>query len=239
MAWGADHQKIHLSFRLYEQPSYDAPPVSYTAVGSLVSPDAGRTWTRLDGTPVELAATVDTADIIVRTQSAEGRILDGGAMALSPDGVPFIGYCVRMADSSEAYLATPRPGGGWRHVHLNRFLPAAWRNAALAMFGGVTFNGAGQPVVIVPVMHLTERYQGWSEPSTELMRFDSTDGGRTFTARLVDEPDPTEPRWLPSLERPTGFNEMPAAPGLIYTSGASGAGLGDVLSNKVCWRVLD
>jgi len=239
MMWGADHKKLFMSFRIYEQPSYDTPPVSYTAVGCMVSPDEGRTWQRLDGTKLELPATGDTAEIIFRSESDHGRVVDSGAMALGPGDVPHIGYSVRLENTSEAYLATPKAGGGWNHVHLNPFLPHGWRDCALVFSGGIVFNGAGQPIIVTPVINLADGKQFWGHPSTELMRFDSSDGGRTFTATLVDEPNPAHPRWMPNLERPTGFNEVPVHPGMIYTDGDCGSGCNDVMQNKVVWRTLD
>jgi len=55
---------------------------------------------------------------------------------------------------------------------------------------------------------------------------------------LLDAPDPAALRWLPSLERPTGFNEIPERPGIIYTDGGAGFTCDDVLANKVLWRTL-
>jgi hypothetical protein len=238
MIWGADHRSIYLSFRIYEQPSYDKPPVSFTSVGCMTSPDEGATWARLDGTPIALPATAEATDIMVRNDSAEARIADAGAMALTPDGRPCIGYSVRMPDNAQGYLATARPGGGWRHVHLNRFLPAGWRDAALIFHGGVVFNAAGRLTIVCPAINHNDFYEAWGDPGTELVRLDSTDGGRTFRGCLLDAPDPNNPRWLPSLERPTGFNEVTLSPGLIYTEGGRGVGLDDVLTNKVWWRAL-
>lgn len=239
MVWDGDHRKLYLSFRIYEQPSYDSPPVSYTSVGCMMSQDAGISWTKLDGTPIALPGTNDTVDVIFHSKSDEGRVVDSGAMALSPDGVPFICYSVRLRNSAEGYLATPRPGGGWNHLHMNRFLPAGWRDAALVMAGGIVFNGKGQPIVVAPVMNLDDGGEFWGHPSTELVRFDSSDGGLTFSGRLLDEPDAEQPRWMPSLERPTGFNAVPENPGMIYTDGARGSGCDDMLKNKVLWSVLD
>lgn len=239
MMWGADHKKLFLSFRIYEQPSYDTPPVSYTAVGFMMSPDEGRTWCKLNGTKLVLPATGDTVDIIFRSESAHGRVVESGAMALGPGDVPHIGYSVRLEHSSESYLATPQPGGGWHHLHLNPFLPHGWRNCAMIFSGGIVFNGEGQPIIVTPVVNLSDGQQFWGHKSTELVRLDSTDGGRTFTGQLVDEPDPSQPRWMPNLERPTGFNEVPQYPGMIYTDGDSGPGLSDMLQNKVVWQVLD
>ena len=57
--------------------------------------------------------------------------------------------------------------------------------------------------------------------------------------KRLASPTAKEARWLPNLEKPTGFNEVPPHPGMVYTEGVAGAGLGDVLRNRVWWRVLD
>ena len=65
----------------------------------MVIPDEGRTWQRLDGTKLELPATGDTAEIIFRSESDHGRVVDSGAMALGPGDVPHIGYSVRLENT--------------------------------------------------------------------------------------------------------------------------------------------
>ncbi len=239
MVWGLDHKSLYLSFRIYQQPSYDTPPYWYTAFGVMMSPDEGETWTKVDGTPLTLPATVATSDILVNTQTSEGRIVEAGAMAISPEGVPFVVYHVRMDDSSESYLATPLPDGGWNHLHLNRFLSAEHRDLGLMMAGSVAFKGNGQPVIVGTLVDLTDREQYWGHPTTQLVQFDSEDGGLTFTSKLIDEKDPGQPQWMPNVERPTRFNDVPEIPGMIYTDGGRGAGCDDVLKNKVFWTLLD
>ena len=81
---------IYLGFRIYQHPD-TTNTVSYTSVGFMMSPDEGETWTKYDGTPIELPAKEATVDLIMRSQSAEGRVLETGSIGLSPDGVPFIG----------------------------------------------------------------------------------------------------------------------------------------------------
>ncbi len=237
MAWAPDHLRLFLSFRIYEMPSYETKE-AVSGVGCITSPDVGRTWTKLDGTPLPLPASLDTLDAIVTCDSREGRITDAGSMAVSPDGVPFVTYSIKTQDTAETYLATPLPGGGWRHLQLNRYLPPELRNLALVLQGGVVFNGAGQPVVVATVMDSKFGEESWGHPSTDLVRFDSTDDGRSFRAQRVAAPEAARPRWMPSLEKPTGFNEVPPHPGLIYTAGSAGSGLGDVLSNQVWWKLL-
>lgn len=241
MAWAPDHRRLFLSFRVYEMPGYDNKIMdAITQVGCITSPDAGRTWTKLDGTPLSLPATIDQLDSVVRCDSRESRIADTGSMAVSPAGVPYLTYSIRTQEAAEAYLASPLPEGrGWRHLQLNRFLPADMRNQSMIMQGGVVFNRAGQPVVVCTVVDHSFAEDYWGHPSHTLVQFNSTDGGRSFASKVLTVRDRKEARWLPNLEKPTGFNETAANPGMIYTEGVSGGGLVDMLRNKVWWRVLD
>lgn len=241
MAWAPDHRRLYLSFRIYEMPGYDAGNTdAITRVGCITSPDAGQTWTRIDGTPLALPASIDTLDAIVTCDSREGRIADTGSMAVSPDGTPYVTYSIRTQEAATAYLASPLPGGKeWRHLELNRFLPAEMRNQSLIMQGGVVFNRAGQPIVICTALDYAFGEQFWGHPSNTLVQFKSTDGGRTFVAQRLTPADRATPRWLPNLEKAGGFNETAAQPGLIYTEGGAGAGLGDILRNQVWWRTLE
>ena len=237
MSWAPDHRGLVLTFRVYEQPSYDSPPVSYTWIGCMRSPDEGRTWQKLDGTPIPLPATIATADVVFRTQSADGRRAEAGATVLDANGQPYFAYSEMLAHSAQGYLAT-RSNDGWEHLHLNPFLPAALRNHALLLTGGMVSTGDGRLLILGLAVDMSDGGEYWGHPSTRLVRFDSNDGGRTFTTALFGDGTPGEPQWMPSVERATGYNEMPAAPGVLYTEGGRGAGLGDVLSNKVIWRTL-
>lgn len=238
MVWGHDHKSLYLGFRIYQHPDTDNM-VSYTSVGFMMSPDEGETWTKHDGTPIELPAKEAAVDMIMRSQSAEGRVIETGAIGVNPDGVPFIGYNVRMDHSSEAYLATPNSEGGWKHLHMNRFLPKEQRDESLTMAGGIAFKGNVQPVIVCPVVNLEDGKQYWGHPTTKLVRFESEDGGATFTGKLIGGAAPGHPQWMPSLERPNGFNDVPEHPGMIYTDGDCGSGCDDILKNNVLWTVLD
>ncbi len=234
LAWGADHRSLHLSARIYELPDEDrnAP---FTTVGYMTSVDRGETWTGSDGKAIELPATAASFDTIAIGRGKEGRVLNAGSMAISPDGVPHVPYSVRVQDTSQAYFATPLGDGKWRHRHLNPFLPAKYRDWDLFLHGGLSFGSNGQMTVAATIMQVAADGIDWGDVSTELVRFRSQDGGRSFSAAMFGEPDPNAPRWMPNLERPTGFNEMPAKPGLIYTHGVRGEALTDQLSNEVWW----
>jgi hypothetical protein len=221
LAWGPDHQTLHLE--------------ALTTVGYLVSPDSGKTWTHADGTRVELPATADTIDTIALGRGRESRRLHAGSIAVDQDGVPHFPYGVRIQASCQAYLATPGPGGRWRQLHLNPFLPSAFRDWDLYMHGGIAFGSSGQPTLVGTIMQVPIDGHEWGDPSTELVRFKSADGGETFVGKVLNDPDPEAPRWMPNIERPTGFNEMPEHPGFIYTDGVRGESLEDQLSNRVWW----
>lgn len=234
LAWSPDHSVLHLGTRIYEMPS-DEALAPLTTVGYLKSADDGITWTRSDGSPVALPATADTIDAIASGRAKESRILNAGSIGVAPDGRPFVPYSIRTQDTCQAYLASPIGGKKWRHLHLNPFLPEAFREWDLFMHGGVSFGASGQPVVAATVMNISVDGVDWGDESTELVRFRSTDGGKTFVGEAFDLPSARSPRWMPNLERPTGFNEMPEEPGLIYTDGVRGEALGDQLSNRVWW----
>jgi hypothetical protein len=234
LAWGPDHETLHLGTRIYEMPE-GSMETALTTVGYLASPDGGTTWTRSDGTPVALPVTADTIDVIATTRAHESRTLNAGSIGVSPEGIPSVPYGMRLQESAQAYLATPVENG-WHHQHLNPFLPSAFREWDLFMHGGLSYGASGQPLLVGTIMQLSLDRHEWGEVTTEVVRFDSDDGGTTWTADILDPPNPELPRWMPNIERPTGFNEMPAYPGFIYTEGVRGDTLDDKLSNRV-WFV--
>lgn len=238
MAWAPDHRRLFLSFRIYEMPDYEKKD-AVTAVGCITSPDGGESWTRLDGTPLVLPASADEVDPLVVCDSRAGRIADSGSMALSPDGRPHFAYSIKTPQGAETFLAAGRADGGWRQVRLNDFLPDAFRGWAMVHQGGVVFMPDGRLLVVGTLQNLRPGEEAWGHPGTEIMQFTSRDGGVTFSATLLSEPDPRVPHWLPNVEKPSGFNILPARPGVVFTAGDAGAGLGDVLSNRVWWRPLD
>ena len=234
LAWGPNHETLHLGARIYEMPADEAlSPL--TTVGYLRSSDGGVTWEGSSGVPIKMPATPDTIDAIASGRAKESRILNAGSIGIDREGRPFVPYSIRTQDTSQAYLATPIGEGKWRHVHLNPFLPLGYREWDLFMHGGVSFGSSGQPVVAATMMHIAEDGVDWGEVTTELVRFRSLDGGETFVGEAFALPSADEPRWMPNLERPTGFNEMPPEPALIYTDGVRGEALGDQLSNRVWW----
>ena len=234
LVWGPDHKTLHLGARIYEAPGDDAM-VSITTAGYLASDDGGVTWRKADGEPVEVPATVETWDAFAEGKTVHGRVLNIGSMAVDPDGAPLLVYGSEVGRSAQSYLVQPNGEGGWDHLLLNTFLPPEFRDWDLFMHGGISVGANGQPVIVGTVMHLQPGMHAWGELTTEIVKFRSQDGGETFTADIIDLPDANSPRWMPNIERPTGFNEVPDEPSFIYTDGVRGDGLQDILNNHVYW----
>ena len=103
------------------------------------------------------------------------------------------------------------------------------------MPGGVTFDRRGEMFVTAQIQQSKPDEESWGHPSNEVLRLHSRDGGRTFGFDLVSEPDDSTSHWLPNIERPTGHNQVPSQPGILYTAGPPGEGLKDLLPNRVYW----
>jgi len=234
LSWGPDHKTLHLGARIYEVTGEDVmKPI--TTSGYLASDDGGATWRKANGEAVELPATSETFDAFAQGRASDDRVLHIGSLAVNADGEPHLVYGAKVGRSAQAYLVTPTAEGGWKHVHLNPFLPAEFREWDLFMYGGVSFGADGQLLIVGTLMEMREGSHEWGEITTEIVRFRSADGGQTFTADVLDVPNPDSPRWMPNIERPTGFNEIPDQPSFIYTDGVKGDALHDVLTNHIWW----
>lgn len=230
LAWGSDHSTLHLAARIYEKGEWDGQEEPTTTVGYLRSENGGESWTKSDGSPVALPATAETIELIAAGERGDGSVYAIGSMAVGPDDLPYIPYSVRKGGSSDAFLASPTGEGAWRRTHLNPYLPDGYEEWDLFMLGGVSFGASGEALVATTALPLEREDLGWGEPETELALFRSSNGEEGFRAEIVGSPDPTTLRWLPNLERPTGFNRMPTVPSLIYTEGSNGES-----GNRVYW----
>lgn len=242
LAWGPDHRTLHLSCRVYEGPPFGGGDLAYT-VAYLVSPDAGETWTKADGSPVTLPATVETLDVLAAYQGPTGPRINCGPLAVDANGVPHIAYNPNLKDTSRLYLASPAPGLGWTRQDLTPWLPEAVKGweIEMGMGGGMSFSDSGRATIVAVVLNPPpeERapLKAWGHPSTEVVRLWSDDGLKTFKSEVLAPIDPHQAHWLPNIERPTGHNHVPEEPGIIYTAGAPGGGLKDLdLNNQVWWQ---
>lgn len=232
LAWGSDHRTLHLFCRFHERSDRQAYG-RFQTVAYLVSPDAGRTWTRSDGSPVSLPATADSAEVLARGGVDHKRGLRAGAMAADARGLAHTVYSDEAGGAARLFLARPNGDGSWNRTDLSEFLPAQWQGRLLLAPAGVTFTSGGKMVIVAQIEPPVDGASTWGGPGNEVAAFRSSDGGRRFTFRLVSPIDGTRAHWLPNVERATGHNRVPEQPGLLYTGGGPGEGTMDLLSNHV------
>ena len=105
-AWAPDRVGLHTTIRFHEKSDAEAYGRIQT-VGYLFSPDAGRTWQRSDGTQVTLPVTAETFDVIASGGIDYGSALEAGALAVAPDGTPWLVHSEWSAGVGTNVLCTP------------------------------------------------------------------------------------------------------------------------------------
>jgi hypothetical protein len=233
--WGEDGRTLHLSARIYET-NYRGNGELFTTVGYLMSPDGGTTWQRRDGTRVTLPATADTLDVIARGGTATSDVLATGGLIVDADDRPRVLYSQIGEQGARLYLASPAPDGSWQSRDLAAVLPPEWAGWELNVPGAITRSSDGTVTITATLQRVPPGETWWAHRSNEVARLWSRDGGRTFQFEAFGPPDPSQPRWLPNVERATGQHEVPGRPGIIYTDGPAGAGNDALLNNQVIWQ---
>ncbi len=232
LAWSPDFKTLHLTCRIY-----DNNPGRGHTIGYLRSEDLGATWTRGDGTPVELPATAKTVEVINQNLEDEEAGLRGGGVAVLPDGRPCLVCSDYRAEIPSAWLTIQGTSGTWEHHMLRPSLPAGYEEWGLITPGNVTRTEDGRIVVALIAVappHGPDK-KLWGHGSCEIAVFDCGPDGTVGNSRIVTSPDASTARWLPSIERPTGHNRVPEPPGLIYTEGPPGGVNTELLANEVYW----
>jgi hypothetical protein len=232
LAWGPDHRTLHLCCRFHEKTDANAYGRLQT-VAHLVSRDFGKSWQRSDGGEVPLPATAESAEVLARGGVDHGRILRAGAMAVDRAGRPHVLYSVEENGEGKLVIARPTGNGNWQRIDLAEFLPDRWSFWKLIAPGGITLDDRGEMVVAAMMQKPKADEPTWGHPSSEVVVFRSQDGGKTFSFAVISRPDRAVAQWLPNIERATGHHQVPADPGVLYTSGGPGEKNTDLLSNKV------
>ena len=103
------------------------------------------------------------------------------------------------------------------------------------MDGAIHIASDGRIFAVLALMKPETVSEGnWAHQSAEIVGMQAPDLGGKFQIDLLSKPDMTVPHWLPTLERPTGYNRVDV-PSLMYTDGVAGEGCHDILSNGVYW----
>ena len=88
-AWAPDRVGLDMTICFHEK----SDAVAYRriqTVGYLFSPDTGGTCQRSDGTHVALPVTAETVDVIAAGGIDDGSAMEAGALAVAPDGTPWL-----------------------------------------------------------------------------------------------------------------------------------------------------
>lgn len=235
LAWSNSGKTLHLSTRMHGGD----PPRGHT-VGYMKSDDGGVTWTKGDGSPIALPATSHTIDVIAQERNGDGVGLRAGSIAIGPDDRPNVLFSSYDRFPMDTWIAAPDAAGHWQRTSLRPTLAGPWADWGVTMPGGLTFSENGRLYITLALIRpesLTDSHI-WGHPSCEIAVFESEDNGKSLEFRAITDPDSTKPRWLPSLERPTGHNRVLGPPGLIYTDGGRGENNREILANDVYWAPL-
>lgn len=248
MAWGPNGETLHMSVGFFLGVSKRngehnrAPQGLHQAVGYMCSRDFGKTWTKADGTPIELPATTDTIDLLdegIRDRDATDKPKAGirhCGIAVDSNNRPYVVYVRHTPTPGRIFLKTPDGKGGWEDRPLGEIVEKRWP-AEVAIDCSVSMT---RDDVICLVLTLAPREHpgaNWSPgiygrpafwlrdyPNIQrIVWLESRNGGRTFTSRDIIPHDPGRGTLLPTLERPTGFNGPASGqlPALLYFEGLS------------------
>jgi hypothetical protein len=219
------------------------------------SDDFGRTWTKADGTPIELPATTDTIDLIdegTRDHDATDRPKPGirhCGLAVDSSNRPYVVYVRHTPDPGHIFLVTPDDAGGWGHRPLQEAIEQRWPGLA-ALECNVSMTRDDVMCLLLTLAPLKHPNANWSpgiygRPAFWLGDYpnihrvvwlETRDGGRTFASRPIIDHDPDRGTLLPTMEQPTGFNGV--APGklppMLYFEGLSRyREPGEIIQNEV------
>lgn len=248
MAWGSEKKTLHMSvgFYLGFSPSKGEhsrdPRGLYQAVGYMRSADGGKTWTKADGTLIELPATTDTLDLIdsgERARDARDQPKPGIqhlGIAVNSKDRPYVVYVRHTPKPGVIEMVTPDGRGGWAHRPLREAVERHWPGM-VAIDGRVSMTRDDVICLLLTLAPREHPNANWSpgihgrptfwlreEPNIQrLVWLESRDDGLTFTNRNVIPHRPDRGTLLPTLERPTGFHgpSVGKLPALLYFEGLS------------------
>ena len=146
--------------------------------------------------------TAETFDVIASGGIDYGSALEAGALAVAPDGTPWLVHSEWSDGVGTNTLCTPAGDGSWRRIVLNERVELA-PGRCFGLAPSVVFDASGRLVGVTTTEDAADDVP-WGHPASEVVRFVSADGGATFAMEQVSTTDPHTAHWFPHLERPWG-----------------------------------
>lgn len=206
---------LHLVYCLYEQEACRG-----RAIGYLRSTDGGRSWAAGDGRAVDLPTHAGSPATILAEPGMDVRVKSA---VIGPDGRPWFVTVHLARQPRTVVLRSQTADGGWRALDLLPHLEARFPDREL-VDATLAFDRDGRLYVFATTGARAPDATFWGHPSNEVVLLASSDGGRSFQVLPISTPDPTQPSWMPSIERPAGTEPIDT-PYLLYTTGGPGEGV--------------
>lgn len=219
---------LHVVFCLYEEEAKRGRAILY-----LRSPDGGSTWLETAGAEMLLPVRAGDASTILADPTMDVRVK---SMVLGPRQEPWF-VTVHLGRPTRTVVLRSLEAGSWTEIDLLPHLQAVDPNREL-VDATMTFDRDGRLYVFATTGGVgPEVTTFWGDPSNEVVLLVSADRGQTFSVLPVSVPDPTEPAWMPSIERPLGPVPI-GRPHLLYTRGGPGTGVHSPLTTEVHFITL-
>ena len=240
LSWGPDQKALHMCSAFFMGFAGEDRMLQglHQAVGYMRSGDFGKTWTKADGTPIVLPATTESIDLIdegIRDADATEKPKPGirtCGIAVDSQNRPYVVYVRHTPDPMQSHLVVADESGTWQRRPLHQAIEKNWPGwGAFRCSVSIT----PQDVIclalwLAPREHPEANWDPgeWGQPAFWLRKFpkiqrigwlESEDGGRTFRTRSLVEHDPKIGALQPTMEKPTGFNQVPWRPGFVYFVG--------------------
>lgn len=234
LAWGPEHEVLHLVVDFYE--SYDTYKArgAHQAVCYMCSVDGGITWQKANGEPVKIPARPEQMDILGR-HIGPGRndlpppvILAQGSLTVDQKGVPHVLYVSHQKRPGQVIVATPDSRGEWRHRDVHELTEAYPEASPVGCRGSFSVDERG---TLFALLELKPLGPGWRDgkptrgmvfaaQDKRLVWLVSRDRGQTWS---TDEALPKGTVFnQANIERAAGFNKITAVhPPFIYFDGTS------------------
>ena len=231
IAWGPDHRTLHMSTEAF-MGIHGGRELRghHQAIVYMRSHDFGKTWEKVDGTPIKLPATMETIDVLEegkRDPDATDKPRPGiyhGDVVTDRDGRPYVAYVRHTPHPGRLYLKTPDERGRWQELPVQQAVSENWPGMGVIEWFDMTMAGKDVlclAVELIPLDHPAAKWDpgdgrpaDWAYDNPQAWRIgwlESRDGGRTFTARHPVEHDPDATAFRPKMEHPTGFMPYPAS----------------------------